>query len=71
MQPDHSSPKAKHYFVFVKNHLLKLMLNYWFVFLIFVPLGLFFGYQFWVVYEHHHPFISAVSRDDKGDALFA
>ena len=27
------------------------MLNYWFIYLIFVPLGIFFGWKFWEVYE--------------------
>ena len=30
-------------FAFVKNHLLKLMKQYWFIFLIFVPLGIILG----------------------------
>ena len=30
-------------FVFVKNHLLKLMSEYWFIFIIFVPIGFFLG----------------------------
>lgn len=36
---------------FVRNHLLKLMLTYWFIFIIFVPMGLFFGRKFWAVYD--------------------
>lgn len=35
---------------FVKNHLLKLMFNYWFIFLIFVPMGIFLGRKFWTFY---------------------
>ena len=36
--------------IFVKNHLLKLMFNFWFIFIIFVPMGVFFGRKFWGVY---------------------
>lgn len=35
---------------YVKNHLIKLLSSYWFVFVIFVPLGLFFGKPFYVYY---------------------
>ena len=35
---------------YVKNHLLKLLLDYWFIYIIFVPLGLFFGKSFLSVY---------------------
>ena len=45
--------KASRQFVFVKNHLLKLMSNYWLIYLIFVPLGIFFSRPFWEVYEHN------------------
>jgi len=41
----------RHYLVFLKNHILKLMFNYWFVFLIFVPMGILFGREFWIIYE--------------------
>lgn len=41
----------KNQLVFVKNHLLKLMFNYWFIYLIFVPMGVFFGRPFWEVYQ--------------------
>lgn len=37
--------------VFVKNHLLKLMFGFWFIYLIFVPMGILFGRPFWEVYE--------------------
>jgi peptidoglycan/LPS O-acetylase OafA/YrhL len=37
--------------IFVKNHLLKLMFGYWFIYLIFVPMGAFFGKPFWEVYQ--------------------
>ena len=36
---------------FVRDHLIKLMSNYWFIYLVFVPLGLFFGVAFWTVYQ--------------------
>ncbi len=39
--------------VFIKNRVLKLMSNYWFVFIIFVPLGLFFGRKFYEVYGNN------------------
>ena len=39
--------------IFVKNHLLKLMFSYWFVYLIFVPIGIFFGSSFWDVYQRN------------------
>ena len=44
------SNKFKHHLLFVINHLLKLLFNYWFVFVIFVPLGILFGRAFWTVY---------------------
>ena len=45
--------KASRQFVFVRNHLLKLMSSYWFIYLIFVPLGILFGRSFREVYEHN------------------
>lgn len=36
--------------VFVKNRVLKLMSNYWFVFILFVPLGLLFERRFYEIY---------------------
>lgn len=38
-------------FSFVKKHLLKLLMNYWFIYISFVPLGIFFGRNFWAIYE--------------------
>lgn len=40
--------------LFVINHLIKLLSNYWLVFIIFVPIGLFFGRSFIEVY-HGNP----------------
>lgn len=37
--------------LFVINHLIKLLSNYWLVFVIFVPLGLFFGRSFIDIYQ--------------------
>ena len=37
--------------IFVKNHLLKLMLNYWFIYLIFAIMGVLCGKPFWNVYQ--------------------
>lgn len=39
-------------FLFVKNHLIKLLADFWIVYIIFVPLGLFFGKNFYEVYSH-------------------
>jgi peptidoglycan/LPS O-acetylase OafA/YrhL len=36
--------------IFVKNHLIKMMSSYWFIFIIFVPMGLFFGRSFITYY---------------------
>lgn len=36
---------------FVKNHLIKLMSSYWFIFIIFVPIGLFFDRSFISCYD--------------------
>ena len=36
---------------FVKNHWIKLMMDYWFVYLIFVPMGILFNVYFWEVYK--------------------
>ena len=36
---------------FVKNHLIKVMMDFWFIYLIFVPLGMAFGVYFREVYE--------------------
>ena len=44
---------VKYQLVFVKNHLLKLMFGYWFIYVIFVPMGIFFGRPFWEIYEHN------------------
>lgn len=41
---------VKKQFVFVKNRLLKLMLGYWFIYILFVPFGCFFGRGFFEVY---------------------
>ena len=40
-----------HQLLFVKNHLLKLMFNYWFIYILFVPLSVFFGTPFWEIYK--------------------
>ncbi len=40
-----------HQLIFVKNHLLKLMFNFWFVYILFVPLSIFIGTPFWEVYK--------------------
>lgn len=37
---------------FVRNRLIKLISNYWVIYLLFVPLGLLFGVVFWKVYNH-------------------
>lgn len=43
---------VRHQLLFVKNHLLKLMFNYWFIYILFVPLSAIFGPQpFWVIYK--------------------
>ena len=39
--------------LFVKNHLLKMMFGFWFVYLIFVPLGFLFGRSPIEIYEHN------------------
>lgn len=36
--------------VFVKNHLVKLMFGYWFIYLIFVPMGICLNRPFWAFY---------------------
>ena len=40
-----------HQLLFVKNHLLKLMFGFWFVYILFVPLSSFIGTPFWQVYK--------------------
>lgn len=50
---DNGRKKITGELVFVKNHLLRLMMNFWFIYLIFVPLGIGFGMPFWEVYEHN------------------
>lgn len=42
---------VKKQFLFVKNHLLKLMFGFWFIYIIFVFMGLFFGRKFYGVYD--------------------
>ena len=37
--------------IFVKNHLLKLMFSFWFVFIIFVPLSIWLGTPFYETYQ--------------------
>ena len=37
---------VKQQLLFVKNHLIKLMSDYWLIFVIFVPMGLCFGFNF-------------------------
>lgn len=46
-----NKPSVKHQLLFIKKHLLKVMMDYWFVFILFVPIGIFFNRPFWVVYE--------------------
>ncbi|MCR5636629.1 MAG: acyltransferase [Clostridiales bacterium] len=46
---DKSILKAR--FGFAINHLLKLMFSFWFVYLVFVPLSIWFGTPFWNVYN--------------------
>ncbi len=36
--------------VYIKNHLISLLSSYWFIFIVFVPLGLFFGRSFLTYY---------------------
>lgn len=43
---------VKQQLLFVKNHLIKLMSDYWLIFVIFVPMGLCFGFNFWEKYQH-------------------
>ncbi len=38
---------------YVKNHLIRLMADYWLIYLIFVPLGICFGVYFWEVYQEN------------------
>ena len=45
-------PSFKDGALFVKNHLIKLMSGYWFIFIIFVPAGLLFGKNFITVYSN-------------------
>ena len=40
-----------HQILFVKDHLLKLMFSFWFIYLLFVPLSIFFGSPFWEIYK--------------------
>lgn len=39
--------------VFVKNHLVKLMFGYWFIYLIFVPIGICLNRPFWTFYGYN------------------
>ncbi len=39
--------------VYVKNRLIRLFSNYWFIFIIFVPLGLLFGKNFYSYYGYN------------------
>ena len=43
----------KDQFLFVKRHLLKLMFGFWFVYIVFVPLSIWFGTPFWEVYQNN------------------
>lgn len=44
---------VKHQLRFVKNHLLRLMLNFWIIYILFVPISIFVGEQpFWEIYKH-------------------
>lgn len=43
----------KNQVLFVKNHLLKLMFSFWFVYIIFVPLSIWFGTPFWEAYQNN------------------
>lgn len=45
--------KMKQQFLFVKNHLLKLLFQYWFIYVLFVPLGILFGIKFWEIYKYN------------------
>lgn len=40
-------------FYFIKRHLLKQMFNYWFIFIIFVPIGIFFNRKISNIYENN------------------
>lgn len=44
---------VKHDLVFIKNHLLKLMSGFWFVYIIFLAIGMLMGRNFWDIYEHN------------------
>ncbi|MBQ6154223.1 MAG: acyltransferase [Ruminococcus sp.] len=37
--------------IFIKNHLLKLMSGFWFVYIIFLPIGMLMGRSFWEIYQ--------------------
>lgn len=50
LQKRQDKPIWKTDIVFVKNRLLKLLANYWVVFILFVPLGLLFGRRFYEIY---------------------
>lgn len=43
----------KDQFAFVKSHLIKLLFGYWFIYLIFVPMGIFFDKPFWEIYNNN------------------
>ena len=45
------NPRIKDQISFVKNRLTKLMFGFWVVFIIFVPLSIWFGKPFWIVYK--------------------
>ena len=58
-------------FIFIKNRVLKLLKNYWFVFFIFVPLSLLFGRYFYKIYGsnplHYIADVSGISYLLYGD----
>ena len=42
---------VRHDLVFIKNHLLKLMFGFWFIYILFVPLGMLMGRSFIEIYQ--------------------
>lgn len=52
-QGSNNKPKIHEQFKFVKNRLLKLLFGFWFIYIIFVPLSIWFGTPFWEVYNYN------------------
>ena len=51
VQTNNRKSIVKHSLFFSINHLKNLLMSYWFIYVVFVPIGVFFGRKFWEIYN--------------------